>query len=159
MKNYLTATIKVPVKITQDGEFIMLDNYADISLAPMTVEPRETFHTLHEKLVEYIHEHPEYLTQVLRETYGFSEASVPYDPIPYKQTSKQKSEDQTCEQASEEQASDEASEEQASEQTETTITNDTVLHAFPYFKKSKKPINMSFRNRGARHNFTKKTYN
>lgn len=140
MKNYLTATIKVPVKINQDGEFIMLDNYADISLAPMTVEPRETFHTLHEKLVEYIHEHPEYLTQVLRdgseaESYGF-----PYDPIPYKQAC-----EQTCE-------------EQACEQTETTITNDTVLHAFPYFKKSKKPINMSFRNRGARHNFTKKTY-
>ena len=128
MKNYLTATIKVPVKITQDGEFIMLDNYADISLAPMTVEPRETFHTLHEKLVEYIHEHPEYLTQILRD------GSVA---------------EQTSEQASEE----------ASEQTETTITNDTVLHAFPYFKKSKKPINMSFRNRGARHNFTKKTYN
>jgi hypothetical protein len=97
----------------------MLDNYADISLAPMTVEPRETFHTLHEKLVEYIHEHPGYLTQILREG---SEAET------YESSYK------------------------------TTITNDTILHAFPYFKKSKKPINMSFRNRGARHNFTKKTY-
>jgi hypothetical protein len=130
MKNYLTATIKVPVKITQDGEFIMLDNYADISLAPMTVEPRETFHTLHEKLVEYIHEHPGYLTQILREESEAESFSTKLNM-------------DDC---------------QTSEQTETTITNDTILHAFPYFKKSKKPINMSFRNRGARHNFTKKTY-
>jgi len=40
----------------------------------------------------------------------------------------------------------------------TEITHETVLHSFPYFKKSKKPLNTSFRNKGTKHNFTKKNY-
>jgi hypothetical protein len=32
------------------------------------------------------------------------------------------------------------------------------LHRFAYFKKSKKPLNISFRNKGKKHNFTKKNY-
>jgi len=41
---------------------------------------------------------------------------------------------------------------------ETHVDNNPVLHRFPYFKKSKTPLNTTFRNKGAKHNFTKKNY-
>jgi len=107
-KNYLTATIKVPVRFNAEGDLIVLDNYAEISIGPLTNEPKETFDSIYEKMIEYVHENPGYLTRII----------------------------------------DEREEEK---------TN-PVLHKFPYFKKSKKPLNTSFRNKGAKHNFTKKKY-
>ena len=114
-QNYLTATIRVPVKISQEGELIMLDNYAEISIEPLTHEPRETFDSIYEKLIEYVRENPSYLTRILNEgldkglNEGLNEGVSP-------------------------------------------------LHRFSYFKKSKKPLNTSFRNKGRKHNFTKKNY-
>lgn len=110
-KNYLTATIKVPVKFNAKGELIVLDNYAEISIDPLTNEPKETFDSIYEKMIEYVRKNPEYLTCIVDE--GLNE--VPVD-------------------------------------------NEPVLHRFPYFKKSKTPLNTTFRNKRAKHNFTKKNY-
>ena len=112
-KNYLTATIKVPVKFNAEGELIVLDNYAEISIDPLTNEPKETFDSIYEKMIEYLRKNPEYLTCIVDE--GKSVDEVPVD-------------------------------------------NEPVLHRFPYFKKSKTPLNTTFRNKGAKHNFTKKNY-
>ena len=109
--NYLMATIKVPVKISADGELIMLDNYAEISIEPLTSEPKETFDSIYEKLIEYVRQNPSYLTSIIAEEEGEGEGE-----------------------------------------------GNTILHRFSYFKKSKKPLNASFRNKGGKHNFTKKKY-
>ena len=113
-KNFLIATIKVPVKVSSDGEIIMLDDYAEISVEPLTTEPRQTFDSISEKIIEYVHKNPEYLTSIVQETETF---------------------DKTFDQEEE-----------------------NILHPFAYFKKSKKPLNISFRNKGKKHNFTKKNY-
>ena len=115
-QNYLTATIRVPVKISQEGELIMLDNHAEISVEPLVHEPRETFDSIYEKLIEYVRQNPSYLTRILNER--------PIDDLNDKGLGEVVS----------------------------------SLHRFSYFKKSKKPLNTSFRNKGGKHNFTKKNY-
>jgi len=122
-KNFLIATIKVPVKVSPDGEIIMLDDYAEISVEPLTTEPRQTFDSISEKIIEYVHKNPEYLTCIVQETETFDKTF---------------GQDDTNGQAIDEEES--------------------ILHRFAYFKKSKKPLNISFRNKGKKHNFTKKNY-
>jgi len=119
-KNYLTATIKVPVRFNAEGDLIVLDNYAEISIGPLTNEPKETFDSIYEKMIEYVHENPGYLTRIIDEI-GKNE---------FIEVKSNREEEKT----------------------------NPVLHKFPYFKKSKKPLNTSFRNKGAKHNFTKKKY-
>lgn len=116
-KNFLIATIKVPVKINSNGEIIALDDYAEISVEPLTFEPKQTFDSVYEKIIEYIHNNPEYLTSIVQNEKELDD-----------------------------------------EQNQDDETNDTILHNFSYFKKSKKPLNISFRNKGTKHNFTKKNY-
>ena len=111
--NYLTATIKVPVRINAEGELIVLDNYAEINIEPLTNEPNETFDSIYEKMIEYVQQNPGYLTCIVDESKSLNENPVDNNP---------------------------------------------VLHRFPYFKRSKKPLNTTFRNKGAKHNFTKKNY-
>ena len=118
-KNFLIATIKVPVKVNPDGEIIMLDDYAEISVEPLTTEPRQTFDSISEKIIEYVHKNPEYLTSIVQETDTF---------------------DKTF------------------DQEEAIEGEESIFHRFAYFKKSKKPLNISFRNKGKKHNFTKKNY-
>ena len=118
-KNFLIATIKVPVKVSPDGEIIMLDEYAEISVEPLTTEPRQTFDSISEKIIEYVHKNPEYLTSIVQETETF---------------------DKTF------------------DQEEAIEGEESIFHRFAYFKKSKKPLNISFRNKGKKHNFTKKNY-
>lgn len=113
-KNYLIATIQVPVKFNIEGEFIMLDNYANIRVEPMTEEPKETFDSISEKLVEYIHKNPSYLSGIIAE---------------YNKSDNNKVDNEIIE-----------------------------THEFAVFKRSKKPLNISFRNKGSKYNFTKKNY-
>ena len=126
-KNFLIATIKVPVKVSPDGEIIMLDDYAEIRVEPLTTEPRQTFDSISEKIIEYVHKNPEYLTSIVQETETFD-----------KTFDKTFDQDDTNGQAIE--------------------GEESILHRFAYFKKSKKPLNISFRNKGKKHNFTKKNY-
>lgn len=127
-KNFLIATIKVPVKVNPDGEIIMLDDYAEISVEPLTTEPRQTFDSISEKIIEYVHKNPEYLTSIVQETETFDKTFGQEDTF-------DKTFDETFDQEEE-----------------------SILHRFAYFKKSKKPLNISFRNKGKKHNFTKKNY-
>ncbi len=117
-KNYLTATIKVPVRINSEGELIVLDNYAEISIEPLTNEPRETFDSIYEKMIEYVQQNPGYLTCIVDEGKSLNDQSLCENPV----------------------------------------DNNPVLHRFPNFKRSKKPLNTTFRNKGTKHNFTKKNY-
>jgi hypothetical protein len=119
-KNFLTATIKVPVKINANGELVMLDNYAEISVEPLTNEPIETFDSIYERIIEYVHRNPGYLTSIIQENEG-----------------------------NENEGTD--------EEDKIIVLKESPLHTFS-FKKSKKPLNTTFRNKGTKHNFTKKNY-
>jgi hypothetical protein len=121
--NYLTATIKVPVRINAEGELIVLDNYAEISIEPLTNEPRETFDSIYEKMIEYVQQNPGYLTCIVDEGVN-------------KSIDNEKPESETLDES----------------------ICEHIMHIFPYFKKSKKPLNTTFRNKGTKHNFTKKNY-
>ena len=118
--NYLTATIKVPVRMNAEGELIVLDNYAEIRIEPLTSEPRETFDSIYEKMIEY-----------MEQNLGLTEGEP--------DTDKEAANDDEA--ANDEEALDEH-----------------IMHTFPYFKRSKKPLNATFRNKGTKHNFTKKRY-
>ena len=122
-KNFLTATIKVPVKINANGELVMLDDYAEISVEPLTNEPRETFDSIYEKLIEYVQRNPGYLTSIIAEKEGPGKENEEENEIIVQEEN----------------------------------LKESPLHTFS-FKKSKKPLNTSFRNRGTKHNFTKKNY-
>lgn len=124
-KNFLTAIIKVPVKINAEGELVMLDNYAEITVEPLTSEPRETFDSIYEKLIEYVHRNPGYLTSIIQENEGTDE----------------------------EETLDKSIDKSMNEEN----LKESQLHTFS-FKRSKKPLNTSFRNKGPKHNFTKKNY-
>lgn len=126
--NFLTATIKVPVKINAEGELVMLDNYAEITVEPLTSEPRETFDSIYEKLIEYVHRNPGYLTSIIQENEGPGEENEGPGEGPGEE------EDESIVQLKE-----------------------SPLYTFS-FKRSKKPLNISFRNKGSKHNFTKKNY-
>ena len=52
-KNFLIATIKVPVKINSNGEIIALDDYVEVSVEPLTTEPKQSFGSVYEKLNEW----------------------------------------------------------------------------------------------------------
>ena len=129
-QNYLTATIRVPVKISQEGELIMLDNHAEISVEPLVHEPRETFDSIYEKLIEYVHRNPGYLTSIIQENEGTDEED--------------KNMDENIDKSIDENMNEEN-------------LKESPLHTFS-FKRSKKPLNASFRNKGSKHNFTKKNY-
>ena len=130
-KNYLMATIKVPIKVDSNGEFHMLDNYAEIGveLMPATYIFEERFDSIYGKFIEYIRANPSYLTSIVAEgTEGMAEGTEGTEGT-----------------------TDEGID-------ESNVTTDLVLHKFLYFKKSKKPLSVSFRNKGMKHNFTKKNY-
>jgi hypothetical protein len=126
-KNFLIATIKVPVKVNSDGKIITMDDYADISVEPLTTEPTKSFNSIYTKIIEYIHKNPEYLTSIVHD-----EEETPIE--------------------------DTYEEEERDIEDPPAHVEESILHRFTYFKKSKKPLNISFRNKGIKHNFTKKNY-
>ena len=134
-KNYLMATIKVPIKVDSNGEFHMLDNYAEIGVEPMptTYIFEERFDSIYGKMIEYIHANPSYLTSIVAE--GTAEGTAEGMAEGTYEDSKK-----------------------GTNKSNENVTDDLVLHKFLYFKKSKKPLSVSFRNKGMKHNFTKKNY-
>ena len=116
IKKYLIVNVKLPVRVNIDGTFSILENNSEITVEPMTTQPKKTCHSIYEKLLEYIRENPSYLSSIVLEN------------------------------------------EDLENEDHTEITSNSVLHVFPYFKKSKKPLNTTFRNKGRKHNFTQKKY-
>lgn len=133
-KNYLMATIKVPIKVDSNGEFHMLDNYAEIGVEPMptTYIFEERFDSIYGKMIEYIHANPSYLTSIVAEGAEGAEGTA--------------------------EGMAEGTAKKSMTESDENVTDDLVLHKFLYFKKSKKPLSVSFRNKGMKHNFTKKNY-
>ena len=162
MKNFLTATIKVPVKIDENGEFIMLENYAEINIEKMTTEPKLTFQSLYEKMIEYIHENPDYLANIVSSQKvmvssnedSLEEKSIDNE-IPDNEIPDNERPDN--ERPYDGEHYDDGEEEPLHNESSTNESSTTtLLHKFRYFNKSKTPLNSSFRNKKLKRNFTKK---
>lgn len=58
--NYLIATIKLPIKVGIDGNLYTLNDYVNITIENMMETPIKSADSIHDKVVEYITNHPEY---------------------------------------------------------------------------------------------------
>ena len=114
-EKYLMATIRIPVKISLDGELTLLNEYSKIEIEKMNEETEmlltKTTDTIYSKVIEYLGMY-----------------------IQVKNTSIILEEEDKEEEDKEE------------------------MYEFPYMKKSKKPLNRTFRARFKSQNFTKKVY-
>jgi hypothetical protein len=130
--NYLIATIRLPIKVSIDGNLYTLNDYVNITIEKMMDTPIKSADSIHDKVVEYITSHPEYFKRRkcnFREIISdANEESVTEESI-IKENNVDKPE-----------------------------LNQTLLHSFPYFNRRKKPLNITFRAKGKSRSFTKKHY-
>jgi hypothetical protein len=129
-EKYLMATIRIPVKISLDGELTLLNEYSKIEIEKMNEETEmlltKTTDTIYSKVIEYLGMY----IQVKNTSIILEE------------------EDKEEEDKEEEDKEEEDKEEEDKEE----------MYEFPYMKKSKKPLNRTFRARFKSQNFTKKVY-
>ena len=137
--NYLIATIKLPIKVSVDGNLYTLNDYVNITIENMMDRPIKSSDSIYDKVVEYISDHPEYFK---RRKCHFREMVADTNEMVA----------ETNEMVTE-------TNEMVAETNEIkTELNQTLLHSFPYFNRRKKPLNITFRAKGKSHSFTKKHY-
>lgn len=138
--NYLIATIKLPIKVSVDGNLYTLNDYVNITIENMMDRPIKSSDSIYDKVVEYISDHPEYFK---RRKCHFREMLA---------ETNEKTNEKTNEMVTE-------TNEMVVETNEIkTELNQTLLHSFPYFNRRKKPLNITFRAKGKSRSFTKKNY-
>jgi hypothetical protein len=134
-EKYLMATIRIPVKISLDGELTLLNEYSKIEIEKMNEETEmlltKTTDTIYSKVIEYLGMY----------------IQVKNTSIILEEEDKEE-EDKEEEDKEEEDKEEEDKEEEDKEE----------MYEFPYMKKSKKPLNRTFRARFKSQNFTKKVY-
>ena len=134
--NYLMATIRLPVRITRDGDLLALHDYADIVIGEIVGFPKKSSETsVFKKVVAYAEENPEYLRKVAHnistKPYMDEVVSGPMDVV-------------------------------VSGPMDVVVSGPIdvfhELHEFPFLRRRQKPKNMTFRLRHKASNFTKKGY-
>ena len=141
IKKYLIVNVKLPVRVNIDGTFSILENHSEIAVEPMTTLPEKTEHSIYGKLIEYIRENPSYLSSIVLDNEDLENEDLENENLENENLENEDLENEDLE-----------------NEDHTEITSSSVLHFFPYFKKSKKPLNTSFRNKGGKRNFTQKKY-
>jgi hypothetical protein len=131
---YLMAVVRIPVRVTSDGNLSLLNEYSKITIEKMDEILTRTNDTIYSKVVDYLEN---------------------FDVIEEK--AKVKEEEVKEEEVTEEEVKEEEEEEEEEEVKEEEEAK-PILHEFPYIKKSKKPRNTTFRARFKSQNFTKKIY-
>ena len=126
---YLMAVIRIPIQINTDGELKLMNEYSKINIEKMEGDLTKTGDTVFGKVVEYLE----------RENI---DVLVQEEPLPV---------------VTEEPIVQEPLEEPLTKLKEEPISKSQV-YKFPCIKKSKKPINATFRERVRSQNFTKKVY-
>ena len=126
---YLMATIRLPVRITKDGNLMALHDYADIVINEIDCVPAKTSTSVYNMVAKYAEEHPAYLEKIVLEQTVFKESGTKED-----QSGTKEPEDIVDENFAVE------------------------LHEFPFIRRRQKPKNMTFRLRHRASNFTKKAY-
>ena len=125
---YLMAVVRIPVRVTSDGNLSLLNEYSKITIEKMDEILTRTNDTIYSKVVDYLEN---------------------FDVIEEKAKVKEE------EEVKEEEVKEEEEEEEKEKEKEEAKP---ILHEFPYIKKSKKPRNTTFRARFKSQNFTKKVY-
>ena len=125
---YLMAFVRIPVRVTSDGNLSLLNEYSKITIEKMDEILTRTNDTIYSKVVDYLEN---------------------FDVIEEKAKVKEE------EEVKEEEVKEEEEEEEKEKEKEEAKP---ILHEFPYIKKSKKPRNTTFRARFKSQNFTKKVY-
>ena len=131
---YLMAVVRIPVRVTSDGNLSLLNEYSKITIEKMDEILTRTNDTIYSKVVDYLEN---------------------FDVIEEK--AKVKEEEEEVKEEEEEVKEEEVKEEDEEEEEEKEEAK-PILHEFPYIKKSKKPRNTTFRARFKSQNFTKKVY-
>ena len=126
---YLMAVVRIPVRVTSDGNLSLLNEYSKITIEKMDEILTRTNDTIYSKVVDYLEN---------------------FDVIEEKAKVKEEEEEEVKEEE-EEVKEEEEKEEEVKEKEEAK----PILHEFPYIKKSKKPRNTTFRARLKSQNFTK----
>jgi hypothetical protein len=164
--NYLIATIRIPVKVKLDGKLSVLNDYVKIEIEKMNSFPKKSNDSIYNKIVEYVDKNPEYL-EIIANTHN-DEGGTKEDDKETKEGSKEEDEGTK----EEDKGSNEGTKEEDKETNEGTKEEDkgtkeedkgtneeaSILHNFPYFNKSKQPLNITFRAKVKAQNFTKKIY-
>ena len=144
-EKYLMATIRIPVKISLDGELTLLNEYSKIEIEKMNEETEmlltKTTDTIYSKVIEYLGMY----IQVKNTSIILEEED--------KEEEDKEEDDKEEEEKEEEEKEEEEKEEEDKEEEEKE-----EMYEFPYMKKSKKPLNGTFRARFKSQNFTKKVY-
>jgi hypothetical protein len=157
--NYLIATIRIPVKVKLDGKLSVLNDYVKIEIEKMNSFPKKSNDSIYNKIVEYVDKNPEYL-EIIANTHndeGKTKDKGTKEGTKDKGTKEvSKGEDEGTKEVSKEE--DEGTKEVSKEEDEETQEEASILHNFPYFNKSKQPLNITFRAKVKAQNFTKKIY-
>ena len=151
IKKYLIVNVKLPVRVNIDGTFSILENHSEIAVEPMTTLPEKTEHSIYGKLIEYIRENPSYLSSIVLDNEDLENEDLENENLENENLENENLENEDLE-------NENLENENLENEDHTEITSSSVLHFFPYFKKSKKPLNTSFRNKGGKRNFTQKKY-
>jgi hypothetical protein len=147
-KNCLMATIRIPIRVDADGSFDMLDGYGEITIDKIEGEmPVKTDVSLFSKLAEYMQSHPEFISEIIKEDSNKEE----------EEEDDEEDDDEDDDNDDEDEDDDDDDEEEEDEEV-SKISPETELHDFPYLKKSKKPLNTSFRSKPRSLNHSKKNY-
>lgn len=136
---YLMATIRLPVRITKDGNLMALHDYAEIVVNEMHCVPAKTSTSVYDMVAKYAEDNPAYLEKIVLEQ-TLSEVK----------DAKVVNQDKSLiehHRIIEEDKSSTVDEKFAVE-----------LHEFPFIRRRQKPKNMTFRLRHRASNFTKKAY-
>jgi hypothetical protein len=133
------AVVRIPVRVTSDGDLILLNDYSKINIEKMDEILRKTGDTIYSKVIDYLDKaiKEEEEEEVIKKEETTEEEEV----IKKEETTEE-----------EEVIKKEETKEEEEEKTE------PILYEFPYIKKSKKPLNATFRARLKSQNFTKKVY-
>jgi chemotaxis protein histidine kinase CheA len=137
---YLMAVVRIPVRVTSDGNLSLLNEYSKITIEKMDEILTRTNDTIYSKVVDYLENF-----DVIEEKAKVKEEE---------EEVKEEEEEVKEEDEEEEKEKEEEEEEEEKEKEEAK----PILHEFAYIKKSKKPRNTTFRARFKSQNFTKKVY-
>ena len=140
---YLIAVVRIPVRVTSDGNLTLLNEYSKITIEKMDEILTRTNDTIYSKVVDYMEKFDAIEEEVLNE-----EKEKEEEKEEEKEKEKEKEEEKEKEKEKEEVLNEEIEEEETK----------PILHNFSNIKKSKKPMNATFRARLKSQNFTKKVY-
>ncbi len=144
------AVVRIPVRVTSDGDLILLNDYSKINIEKMDEILRKTGDTIYSKVIDYLDKaiKEEEEEEVIKKEETTEEEEV----IKKEETTEEE------EVIKKEETTEEEEVIKKEETTEEEEKTEPILYEFPYIKKSKKPLNATFRARLKSQNFTKKVY-